>query len=178
MDDSENPFGPFFQRYSREDDAVLAKEIEKASGDLALAKQAGHEPRQLKIASVLGNLLTIARQEETAAPLLDWALPLARKLDDKREEAGVLLNLATARQYLGERDLAQTLFQDALDLARDNNLNDLEHYIQHHRGRCYAEQGRITEARLCFGRALHLRKQAGEPRAASSQKALDELEKL
>jgi len=176
MDDTDNPHGPFFLRFDWPDEAGLPREIEKASTDLARARNAGDLARQLQIASVLGNMLTTARQEETAVGLLEWALPLAYALADKKGEAGILLNLATARQYLGQRDEAQVLFQQAFELARDEKLMELEAFIQHHRGRCYVEQGKGGEARLCFERALHIRKQIGSDRAANSQKALEGLE--
>jgi tetratricopeptide (TPR) repeat protein len=174
MDDSENPHGPFFQRFTRDDTAALAREMESASAGLARARQSGDEPGQLAAANLLGNLLTVARQEQAAADLEGWALTLARKLGDRREEAAALMNLATARQYLGQRDEAHTLFEEALGCGDP----ELEHFIQHHRGRCYAEQGRKDEARLCFERALFLRTQAGEPRAERSQAALDALDTL
>jgi tetratricopeptide (TPR) repeat protein len=176
MDDTGNPHGPFFLRFDWSNEAELPREIEKASADLAKARKAGDLVRQLKVASVLGSMLTTARQEEAAVGLLEWALPLAYELGDKQQEAGVLLNLATARQYLGQRDEAQVLFQQAFELALDENLPELEAFIQHHRGRCHAEQGKTGEARLCFERALHIRKQIGSERAANSQKALDALE--
>ncbi|HEY1708752.1 MAG TPA: tetratricopeptide repeat protein [Rhizomicrobium sp.] len=174
MDDSENPHGPFFQRFGWDDTAALAREIESVSADLARARKDDDEPGQLAAANTLGNLLTTARQEKAAADLEEWALALARRLGDKHEEAAALMNLATARQYLGQRDDAQTLFDEALDCGDPV----LESAIQHHRGRCYAEQGRKDEARLCFQRALYLRTQAGEPRAAKSQAALDALDAM
>jgi tetratricopeptide (TPR) repeat protein len=176
MDDTANPHGPFFLRFNWPDDAALPREIARASADLAEARSAGDRQRQLEIASVLGNMLTTARQEAAAVELLEWALPLAYAGEDRREEAGVLLNLATARQYLGQRDEAQVLFQQALELALDEELPELEAFIQHHRGRCYAEQGRKPEARQCFERALDLRIQLGSSRAVNSQRGLDELE--
>ncbi|HEX2590541.1 MAG TPA: tetratricopeptide repeat protein [Rhizomicrobium sp.] len=176
MDDTGNPNGPFFLRFNWPDEAQLPREIERASADLGRARAAGDQPNQLKMASVLGNMLTTARQEQSAVDLLEWALPLAYALGDKKEEAGVLLNLATARQYLGQRDQAQILFQQALELAQDQREPELEAFVQHHRGRCYAEQNRIVEARLCFDRALKLRLQVGSDRAKNSQKALDELD--
>lgn len=176
MDDTGNPHGPFFLRFNAPDEAAMPREIEKASADLAGAREAGHRPRQLKIASVLGSMLTTMRQETAAVALLEWALPLAYELGDKKEEAGVLMNLATARQYLGQRDDAQVLFQQAFEMALDLGERELQAFILHHRGRCYAEQGKTGEARLCFERAFQIRAQLGSDRAANSQKALEALE--
>jgi tetratricopeptide (TPR) repeat protein len=175
-DDADNPHGPFFMRFNGPDGVDLAREIEKASIDLAKAKADGDRMRQLKIASVLGSMLTTFRQETAAVGLLEWALPLAYELGDKKEEAGVLMNLATARQYLGQRDEAQVLFQQAFEMALDLNERELEAFILHHRGRCYAEQGNSGAAKLCFERALFLREQIGSDRAKNSKKALALLE--
>jgi len=120
--------------------------------------------------------LTILGQEETAAPLLKQALMLARKLNDKRLEVANLLSLATAQQYLGQRDLAQDLFQEALEKARVYEQLQFEDFILHHRGRCFVEQGKIEEARTCFEQALILRKRKGDQRGiASTRRALDVL---
>jgi hypothetical protein len=40
---------------------------------------------------------------------------MARRLGERAREISTLLHLATARQYLGQRDRAQELFQEGLD---------------------------------------------------------------
>lgn len=91
----------------------------------------------------------------------------------------MLLNLGTARQYLGQRDLAQNLFREGLVLAQLYAIPDHDNFFYHHQGRCHAEQGNIGEARQCFERALKLRRQLGdEQRAARTQAALDALAEL
>ena len=86
------------------------------------------------------------------------------------------LHLATARQYVGERDLAQALFDAALERAHACGIDHFDHFILHHQGRCFAEQGRLKAARSCFERALALRRQLGEPRfIESTEAALAEL---
>jgi tetratricopeptide (TPR) repeat protein len=121
--------------------------------------------------------LTIASDERGAAEILEPALALARRLGDKVREVEALLSLATARQYLGERAAAQILFQEALDRARADQVSQFEHFIVHHRGRCYVEQGEIAAARDCFVAALALRKALGKPRyIASTERALAALD--
>lgn len=91
----------------------------------------------------------------------------------------MLLHLATARQYLGERDLAQSRFEAALALSAAHGIHRFEHFILHHQGRCWVEQGRIDAARRCFERALALRRQLGIPRfITSTQAALADLTDL
>ena len=64
------------------------------------------------------------------------------------------------------------MFAEALAIATDNGLRDVEHYVLHHLGRCYAEQGDIPSARHCFERALEIRLELKEPRAERTRQAL------
>jgi|SRR5215472_10044535 len=101
---------PFFQRYQSADPLALAKKVERDYVQLAQARAAHDEQVQLELLSRLGSRLTILGKESAAAPLLEQAFVLARRLGEKRLEITALLNLATAQQYLGLRDLAQSLF--------------------------------------------------------------------
>lgn len=103
---------------------------------------------------------------------------MARKREDKAFEIENLLNLATAQQYLGKRELAQTIFQQALEMGRAHGVRDYEDFVLHHRGRCYVEQGKIDEARASFEQALVLREEKGDQRfITSTRKALSALNK-
>lgn len=167
---------PFFQRYQSADPLALAEKVEQDYLQLAQARASHEEQMQLELLSRLGSRLTILGKESAAAPLLEQALVLARRLGEKRLEITTLLNLATAQQYLGQRDLAQRLFQEALDQARASEQRQEEDFILHHRGRCFVEQGKLEEARACFEQALLLRKSKGDHRGiASTQRALEEL---
>jgi tetratricopeptide (TPR) repeat protein len=167
---------PFFQRYQSDDPLALAKKVERDYAQLAQARTAHDEQGQLELLSRLGSRLTILGKESAAAPLLEQALVLSRRLGEKQVEITTLLNLATAQQYLGQRDLAQGLFQEALDQARASEQRQEEDFILHHRGRCFVEQGKIEEARVCFEQALILRKSKGNQRGIdSTQRTLDVL---
>jgi tetratricopeptide (TPR) repeat protein len=167
---------PLFQRFQSDNPIALARKVEQDYEELAHAQTAHDERLQLEILSRLGSRLTILGKESSAAPLLEQALILARRLDEKRFEVANLLNLATAQQYLGKRDLAQNLFQEALDKARTYEQPQYEDFILYHRGRCFVEQGKIEEARACFEQALLLRRTKGDQRGiASTQRALDAL---
>lgn len=170
---------PFFQRYQSDDPLALAKKVEQDYEQLAQARVAHNEPMQLELLSRLGSRLTILGKESAAAPLLEQALVLARQLGEKRVEITTLLNLATAQQYLGQRDLAQNLFQEALDQVRASEQRQEEDFILQHRGRCFVEQGKLEEARACFEQALILRKRKGDQRGIdSTQRALDAIQPL
>lgn len=147
--------------------------LEVAADRLRLdeARRRGNQAAMLTISTGIGFGLYITANEAEAAPMLDGALTLARQLGERSAEIEVLLHLATARQYLGERDLAQALFQEALDRSDAYGIDEFVHFILHHQGRCYAEQGRVEEARLSFERALPLRERLGDPRFINSTRA-------
>ena len=158
----------YFRRFTPENPAEIREEIEADRPRLSAARQACDERAELTLSIGMGFGHYVTGGEAEAVPLLDRALILARRLGDRRAEIEALLHLATARQYLGERELAQTLFRDALDRSQAYDIRDFEHFILHHQGRCHAEQGEIAAARLCFGRALPLREVLGTPRFIDS----------
>jgi tetratricopeptide (TPR) repeat protein len=166
---------PFFLRFRWSDPKALEREIEDAGTEYARADNTAAE---VDAACRLGIALTAADRESEAAVLLDAALAKARDLPQPAPAAWLLLYLATARQYLGERALAQSMFDEALATATAHGLRDLEHYVLHHRGRCYAEQNDLVEARRCFERALEIRLELGEPRAERSRQAIAALNEL
>jgi tetratricopeptide (TPR) repeat protein len=164
--------GAFFQRFRWSDAAALAREIDEARAAHAAAQNTGDVRAEVEAACQLGNALTAADCEAEAARLLEAALVSARTLADPVPRAWVTLHLATARQYLGDRALAQDLFEEALNLAVAHCQRELEHYVLHHRGRCYAEQRDPERARAAFEAALKIRLELGEPRAERTRQAL------
>jgi HTH-type transcriptional regulator, pleiotropic regulator of extracellular virulence genes len=165
-----------FRRFRAPDPTELVREIEADLPRLAEAQLRQDEPLELEIAVRVGAGLYITGDEVRAAPILDRALALARRLTDHKAEIEALLHLGTARQYLGERNLAQSLFREALTLSQATRINEFDHFVLHHQGRCYAEQDDIDEARRCFEEALALRERLGDPyRINSTRAALDEL---
>ena len=124
----------------------------------------------------LAFFLTMAGEEQEAAPLAAEALALAQARGDAAREIDGLLQLGTTLQYCGERGRAVALFEDGLARVDATGLRAQEHFLLHHMGRCLAELGRYDEARAAFVKALVLRQAAGEPRfIASTQGALAEL---
>ncbi len=166
--------GRFFRRHVPPDPAGLRADIARQRGLIEAARAAGDGAAELEAMTALGHELFMAGEEAEAAPLLDAALVLAR--DNPKAQIEVLLGLATARQYLGARELAQSLFAAALALCETSGVREQEHFLLHHRGRCYVEQGRIGEARAAFEQALAIRKTLGNRRfIESSQAALDDI---
>jgi len=176
---TDTPHRPLFRRFLVEDRAATLREIAADRERLADAQRAGDTATELAIRTGIGFGLYVTANETEAAPMLDAALILARALADRSAEIEVLLHLATARQYLDQRDLAQSLFEQALALSAAHDIHTSEHFILYHQGRCWVEQGQIGAARRCFERALPLRLQLGIPRfIASTQAALADLADL
>jgi len=169
----------FFRRF-RFPDAHLEKVLREIAGDqAAIACAAEASPVTVEALIRLGFNLTPLGREAEAVAYLESALAMARQLGEPGQEIRTLLHLGTARQYLGEHEQAQLLFGAGLAKSAEYGIDDQVHYLLHHRGRCYAEQGQLHDARACLEQALTLRQQIGDPRfIASSQDALAELAQL
>lgn len=178
MSVSLEPENGFFQRYSAPDFSELEQQIARGLAALTVAQAQGDRAGQVRQAVELGNLLTTARREQEACEVLGSGLILAQEAGAPEPLGWLYLHLGTARQYLGDRDGAQALFAQAAELARINDLRMLASYVLHHRGRCLAEQRKLAEARDCFSQALALRQALNDPRAQSSQRALEALDAL
>lgn len=169
----------FFQRFTADDQQVLENDIRIARADLQAARTKGDQAAALEIAADLGRLLTTARREQEARAILTAALDEARPLGASETSGWLLMNLATANQYLHKRDEAAKQFPEALEIARSVKSPELEHYTLHHWGRFLAESGDIVQARECFSAALEIRIRLNDPvRQASSRRALEALDAL
>ncbi len=168
-----------FRRFRLEDAEAAHEEIAACREKLDAAHAEGDEEAELAARIRLGFLLTPLDREAEAIAALEPAVALARKRGEPMAELEALLNLATALQYLGERERAQALFQDGLDRAKACEIADFDSFYHHHRGRCCVEQGKLAEARAAFEIALALREQMGVERfIMSSQAALADLDRM
>lgn len=167
-----------FQRYRAPDAVVLAAQIERARGALAEAQARGHALDVIERAGELAGMLTTDRREGQARDLL---VPLLDAVAAHRaaEPAGwYYLAFGTASQYLGLREEANRMFDTALQLARAQAWEALEHYALSHWGRSLVEEGHYVRARECFEQALAIRRRLGDPRAEASVRALAALDEL
>lgn len=171
--------GPFFRR-SR----VSGEDLDEAIADVGTDRETLEEisqatdPQGIMAAHLrLGSNLIPLGHEAEAAHHLERALDLARRREEADPQIEALLQLGTARQYLGDRGAAQELFQQGIYLSQQSGISDHVHVLLHHRGRCYVEQQRPDLARQCFQQALVIREQLGDERfIASTRAALEELE--
>lgn len=160
-----------FRRFRVPDVAAVERDIAEQEAIMAGAIAARDEAAECLARLRLGFDLTPLDREVEAVVHLEHALALSRKLGDHAIEIETLLHLGTARQYLGEREMAMALFAEGLAKAQEYGLDDQVHFLLHHRGRCEVEMGHIAEARASFEQALALREAIGQPRFIESSRA-------
>ena len=157
-----------FQRFTPVDAAAHERQIVAATAALHAAQSSGDPVALLEAAGMLGALLTGARREAEANALLSPHVRLARDHPQSEPAGWLLLALATNDQYLGQHEGANAVFDEALQLARANGWDTLQHFILHHWGRSWVEQGDRARARDCFTAALALRERLAAPRFVDS----------
>ncbi len=168
-----------FQRYYAPDPDALAKSVEQDFIALDQAQTDQDAGKQLELLGSIGAHYTMLGKEDLAAPLLEQALALAKQLGDRSQEVANLLDLATALQYLGQRDTAQELFHETLQKVKAYDQPYYEDFVLHHLGRCLVEQNQLGEARACFESALLLRQKKGDQRFIdSTQRAIHAVREL
>ena len=97
----------------------------------------------------------------------------------QHEPAGWFWNAyATALQYSGGRNEAETYFSKSIERAKARGWRRLEALAPHHFGRSLAEQNRFVEAESRISEALAIRIELNEPRQESSRRALVKLAAL
>ena len=169
---------PEFMRFTAPDADALASGIVEARIRLAAAVHAGETLAVVDAAADLGSMLTTARMEAEAVQILEEHLHHA-EANAQHEPAGWFWNAyATALQYCGRRDEAETYFSKSIERAKSRGWRRLEALALHHLGRSLAEQNRFAEAKSRISEALAIRIELNEPRHESSRQALVELAAL
>jgi tetratricopeptide (TPR) repeat protein len=158
--------------------AALEAEIADTRGQLDAALRDGDEVAVLDKAGMLVGMLTAARAEREALEVGSAHLQAARALPQVEASAWLLHGLATAAQYVGERARANALFREALELCQAHGWRRLEHFVLHHWGRSKVEEGELAVAEQYFRESLLIRRELGDPRAQSSERALEEVARL
>jgi tetratricopeptide (TPR) repeat protein len=170
---------PCFRRFRIADKDAVLKTIAENEQALKQAISSGDEPAQLIPRLQLGFCLTPLDREDEAIAHLGAALALSRRFKEQAREIEVLLHLATAVQYSGDRNRALTLFAEGLDRAKAYEMQEQVHFLLYHRGRCEVELGRIAAARKSFAAALAIRERMGVPRfIETARAALKDIEAL
>ena len=168
----------FFQRFTVKDPTLLQKDIEETQRELQAVQAMGDTSKSIELASDLGGMLTTARREAEAQSLLLEYLALARMHGNNVTTGWLLLNLATANQYLVRKAEVNSQFSEALDFAKVHNDKQLEHFVLHHWGRSLVEDGELARAKMCFDQALALRVLLNVSWQESTQRALEALDVL
>ena len=167
MTRSDGVAGPYYRRFRPEDPESADREIEALSE--AISDQGRLSEAELMASHLdLASLLIQRDRELEALSHIDAARGIAERLGDTDGLIEAYLNLGTAQQYLGERDAAQESYQQGLDLCESAQRPAQAHFLLQHRGRCFVEQGRVSEARTCFEEALATRMELGDERLIRS----------
>ncbi len=172
------PSTTHFLRFTPPDLAAVERDIVQIRLELNDALQTGDCLAILDQAGMLVGALTSTRAEREALDIGLAHLAAARAMPQAEESAWLLHGLATAAQYAGDRDQANTLFDEALQLCQSHGWRKLEHFVLHHWGRSKVEQGDFDGAEQCFQSSLSIRRELGDAKVQSSLRALEELAKL
>lgn len=165
-------------RFTAPDPVALERRIQEMRLKLSEAQSRGDEGAVLDHAADLGGLLTTARGEVAALALLREHESLADSHGAIEPCAWFWNALATALQYVGQRERAEGYFAKAVAVAKEGGWKRIEAMALHHWGRSLVEQGRLEEAESRLTQALVIRETLGEPWKASSRTALAELARL
>ena len=167
-----------FMRFTAPDADALASGIAEARIKLAAAVHATETLAVVDAAADLGSMLTTARMEAEAVQLLEQHLQQA-EANTQHEPAGWFWNAyATALQYCGRRNEAETYFSKSIERASARGWRRLEALALHHFGRSLVEQSRFAEAESRISEALAIRIELNDPRQQSSRQALVALAEL
>lgn len=162
-----------FQRFTAPDAAALEAGIAEKQPQLTQALQAGQD--ELAIVDLTGDLaglLTTARREAEALPLLQAQLERAEQFSHSEESGWFWNTYATALQYNDRRAEAEPVFAKALALSRAGGWLRLQSFVLQHWGRSLVEQGDLDQAQLKFEEALSIRRQLNDPRQSTTEGAL------
>ena len=162
----------YFLRFTAPDPAAHAAELRNAEIRFNQDVKSHDIRRVLDSAGDLASLLTTANEEGAAFELARTYVVTAATHPELEESAWLLLAAATAAQYVGQRDLANTWFAEALQVVQARQWPHIEHYVLHHWGRSRAEEGLFDDAEAHFRAALMIRARLSDPRQASTQRAL------
>jgi tetratricopeptide (TPR) repeat protein len=168
---------PEFMRFIASDPVALAGSIQHTREKLRAAESLGDSGAVVEHAADLGGMLTTARREFEALELLRKHESLAASLAGGEPLAWFWNALATALQYVGEREAAEAYFAKAVEVARKGGWRRIEAMALHHWGRSLVEQGRLAEAESRIAQALSIREDLNE-RQESARSALAELARL
>lgn len=165
-----------FQRHSAPDPIAHAQEMERLATALAAAQAETGSITEIDLSADLASLLTTARREADARALLAPLQAAVRGHLGSEPAGWYYLAFGTASQYLGLREEANAMFNEALQLARANGWERLEHFVLVHWGRSLAEEAQFDRARASFVSALAIRERLNDPGASRVRRLLEALD--
>ena len=166
-----------FMRFTPSDPVALDRNIHRTRAKLLAAESIGDSGAVVDHTADLAAMLTTARRELEALELLRRHESLAASIATGEHVAWFWNALATALQYIGEREAAEPYFFKAVEVARKGCWRRIEAMALHHWGRSLVEQGRLAEAESRISEALSIREELNE-RQEPSRRALAAVARL
>ena len=118
-------------------------------------------------------LLRVARRLDDAVLEAELTLAAADLDGDLPRMVWAMLLVGHVRQWRGEWEQADTMFQRAEKLALYLKDDILVAAAAHHSGRSFYDQGKNVEAALRFRLALEINRRIGSPKLAASRAAFE-----
>jgi len=128
---------------------------------------------------MIGNLLRIMEKPQEAINYLTWCLEHAVQEKHRSREIVSNIRLGEAFKYSNQYERAFNCFDKALYFCKVYQIHDYEDFSLQHKGKCFMELERFSEAEDCFDRALDIRgKKGNQSLIDSTQQAIDLVKNL
>lgn len=134
---------------------------------LAIYRTGEDEKRECEILGRVGFCLHMLGQHRRAVSSLEWALSIARKLNDRNQEASLFCQIASAQLAMGDYRWAEDLLYDALNITE---LRRLQATAKCTLGRVFMEVGQIKEANIHIHEAVTISQKIGNTVELAMQK--------
>src|SRR5699024_7829172 len=110
---------------------------------------------------------------------LTWCLEHAVQEKHRSREIVSNIRLGEAFKYSNQYERAFNCFDKALYFCKVYQIHDYEDFSLQHKGKCFMELERFSEAEDCFDRALDIRgKKGNQSLIDSTQQAIDLVKNL
>ncbi|MEY8749305.1 hypothetical protein [Alkalicoccobacillus gibsonii] len=143
------------------------------TGEECLRKLNSDNVRDI-VHGIVGNLYRINNQPAQAIELLERCVTRATELNDFKRKAISFIRLAEAFKYADMHDLALKTFDQAEEICHAHSLENILDFVLQHKGKCFAEMGKLAEARVSLDEALEIRIRKQDPSLIKSTKLAQE----
>ncbi|MEK4563444.1 tetratricopeptide repeat protein [Alkalihalobacillus sp. FSL R5-0424] len=119
---------------------------------------------------ILGNLYRMNNQPVEAIEYLERCVMKAVHKKDLKREAISSIRLAEALKYAERHHDSLEKLSRAEEICRAHSFENILDFVLQHKGKCFAEMGRMSEARASLDEALEIRIRKKDPSLIESTK--------